>query len=128
MEKCIQLIRIPLMITGFDIFIESNQFRNKILRLISCITLSFMQTCFWYTIVFDNTGLDLPDKIYIYTGIQAYIFLKIQLIHFWYNRGKIVELYDDIEDLHKAREESLVEKHARPLFRKNSAFLSKFCK
>lgn len=127
MEKPIKFIRIPLVFTGFDIFNESDRFQNKILHFISYTLLILMQVCFFSSVSFEKR-LDLSDKIYIYTGIQAYFFVKIQLVLFWYHRKSIVKIFNDIKNLHGNREETYVEDLSCPIFEKCSAFLIKFCK
>lgn len=127
MENSIKLIRIPLIMTGVDIFNESNGIRDTIFRLITYFSLISLTISFFYASDFDKQS-DFSDRIFILTGIQAFIIVVIQLTYFWNHRDKFISIFEEIKDLHKAREEQWVQVHSEPLFGKSSKFLYKLCK
>lgn len=127
MDNSIKFIRIPLIITGFDIFRESNEFSHKILRLTSYITISFVLASLCHGIAFEKE-MDFSDQIFVHTAIQALGIVLFQLTHFWHHRNKIVKIFDDVKELHITRKGTLDEEYSRTLLEKSLAFLVNLCK
>lgn len=127
MEESIKFIRIPLVVTGFDIFTDSNKFMIIILRFVTYFSLTFPLLCLSYAVAFDKQ-LEFSDQIFISTGQQGFIIGIIQLSYFWYHRENVSGLFDDVKKLHGVRDEELVEQLSQPLFAECSIFLRKLCK
>lgn len=127
MENCIKIIKIPLRIIGFDIFNQSKNKRDRILLVITYISLIFELFCLCYGIAFDNR-LDFPDRVYLFGSIQAFIIVIVQLTQFWFLRDKICDIINQIMDLHRERCEAFVNEQSQLEFGKTRKMLYKFCK
>lgn len=127
MEKSLKLIRFPLIIAGLDIFNGSNKVRNTILRLISYLSIVLTTSCLGHAILLDK-NLEFADQVFLTLANQAYIIGVIQSTYFWYYRDEVYEIFDEIKNLHKAREDDWVQVHSQPLYDKCTTFLQKLCK
>lgn len=127
MEQSIKFIRIPLILTGLDIFSENNKTQSKIMRIITYLSMIFMVICFCYTFA-TSKEVNFSDLIFDLTAVKAFILVSIQLTYFWHYRAKIIEVFDDIKGLHRPRDEEWVERLSQPVFDKCSKFSHKFSK
>lgn len=127
MENSIKFIRIPLILTGVDIFNKSNQIWNTILRFCSYFIIISHPICFLYSFTLDKE-LDFADRVFLSIGSQAEVIIIVQLAYFWHHRDQVIKIFEEMEKLHMARDEDLVQVHAQPLFTKCSKLLYKLCK
>lgn len=127
MDNAIKFIRIPLILTGFDIFNKSTTIWHTIRRFIFYLVLGFVILCFFYNILLDSDAT-FSDRIFNTISDNAFIAVMIQAIFFWHNRENVREIFKNIEELYEPREERWVEEIAKPLFAKCSKFLYKFSK
>lgn len=125
MEDSIKLIRIPLIITGFDIFGDSNHVLNKVLRLISYLSMTFVMLCLCYAVAVE---VDFSDLMFNFMSLQAFVLVLIQLGHLWHQRDQVIEIFDQIKGWHDERDEQWVGENSRELFDKCSIFVHKICK
>lgn len=129
MEDSIKLIRIPLIITGFDIFNDSNHTLNKVLRLISrlisYLSMTFVMLCFCYAVAVEG---DFSDLMFNLMTLQAFVLVLIQLGHLWHQRDQVIEIFDQIKGWHSSRDEEWAGENSRELFDKCSIFVYKLCK
>lgn len=127
MEQSIKFIRIPLILTGLDIFSENNKTQGKIMRIVTYFSMIFMVICFCYTFA-TSKEVNFSDRIFNLTAFKAYILVTIQLTYFWHYRSKVIELFDNIKGLHRPRDEDWVERLSQPVFEKCSIFSHKLSK
>lgn len=127
MEESIKLIRLPLIITGFDAFNKCDPIWQIITRYFFYFVMGTDVFSFCYALaVFKDT--EFSDKVFLVISLNAFNVIIAQAINFWNKREAIVSIFEAINELHADREEKWIKTHSKPLFQKCSLFLYKFCK
>lgn len=124
MEKPIKLIRIPLFITGFDLFNKAQPVRNTIFRTVWYLSNIWLSLSVGYTFA-QNKTVEFADRVFLMLASQASGIVIVQSVHFWRHQHKVSKLFDEINDLHKVSEDQWIESHSRITFAKCSAFVNK---
>lgn len=115
-----------MILTGFDIFNESNVLLNTISRLIFYFLVGTVMLCFCYTTDLDKDPA-FSDRIFISIANHAYISVLIQVTYFWHYRHKVFAIFEDIKSKHIECEEEWVRECSELMYRKCSK-LYKICK
>lgn len=127
MKNYIRFVRIPLQVCGFDVFVESENYRDILLRLLSFLTIIIFIVCLCVGITVDK-NMETTDQIIVFVGIKAMAIIFYQMSRFWHRREKILKIFNEIETLYDARDEIFIQDISKKEFEKTSKFLEKFCR
>lgn len=128
MEKVIKLIRIPLIICGFDIFEKSNRIRNAFFRLLYHFFLIHAFICMVLTIFQKEKNVDFSDKIFLLICLSSIITGFLQFLYFFQHHDIITTIFDDVQIIYETREEKWLQKQSKTIFEECSKRLYKLSK
>lgn len=127
MENSIKFIRVPLIINGFDLFNKDQPVRNTILRAVIYLSIIWLPLTSVSATALSN-NIKFVDGIFLALSFQANITVTVLSVHFWQFHHKIFEIFDEITNLHKVREEEWFQSHSHITFAKCSTFVNAFSK
>uniref|UniRef100_A0A336M3K6 CSON011577 protein n=1 Tax=Culicoides sonorensis TaxID=179676 RepID=A0A336M3K6_CULSO len=120
-------MRIPLIITGFDIFSKNMVKSQRFLNFMFYLIMGDLTICLFYSIT-QSKHFTLADITFDVTGFFAYLSIITQLTYFWKNQNTIRNIFHHFKLLHSTREENWTNNLRDPLYAKCSTFLKKLCK
>lgn len=105
MKRLLQVLRIPLSLTGFDVMSESVNGRHQSRRAFFYISILVIITCFTYSISINSNRITLSDRLFLLIADIAFLSMMIQSLIFWHYKEKFCLIIKEVEKLYDRREE-----------------------